>query len=355
MINSAGWSEEALKTWADAQQRYWNDRVARQKNESATPDSPDPVEPPAAPDWVQSFEQWWQSATTQSPPQLQDVLQRVRDMGRVYVGLGENVYARVKAKPDASALEHWLQSLEKGFAGWQQQMGQGHSASGSFGLGAGLLEGWQQFAHGLPGMELFRDVNVGGEHLADAGLWREHLNKMLVTPFADLGQEAQDHLTKLSQLAVNYQTALDAYLKAFAGQGTESVQGLRDRIQQLEQGGQKISSLRELYDLWVDVSEATYAQFALSERYQQVYADMVNAFFALKQGSNRFFDWQCRTAGLPARDELNAILQKQQQMRRENRQLRRNLQTVERRLASIERSLLSKTVTAVKTGQGEQA
>ena len=35
-------------------------------------------------------------------------------------------------------------------------------------------------------------------------------------------------------------------------------------------------SLRELYDLWVEVSEEHYAEFAMSEEYQALYGDMVN-------------------------------------------------------------------------------
>lgn len=82
-----------------------------------------------------------------------------------------------------------------------------------------------------------------------------------------------------------YQTCADDYLKAFAKQGLSAVATLRERIQQLRDDGKVITSLRELYDLWVEVNEDAYGKFAMTDEYQVVYGDMVNALM-VKQGIN---------------------------------------------------------------------
>ncbi len=331
-MSSRQWSEEAIKTWLEAQQRYWS-TLATSFNPNATTAT---VNNSQAPAWTNDLTKWWSTVNHDSPPQIQDVLNRVMDMGKVYLGLAEQVYSNSKTDPDTPSIESWMRSLENGFNQWFQQGGQNAS---QLGLGQSVFEGWQQLVGNMQGMNLFREVGAGGLTMPNAGLWQEHLQKALATPSFGLSHKSQERLKKLATLALRYQQALDKYSEAFATQGQESVQALRARIQKLADQGKNISSLRELYDLWVDVSEDTYAQFAASEQYQTLYGELVNAFLLLKQGMNEHLDHEFKAFGLPVRADYEATVRKQYELKRENNVLRQQLRELDQRLKRLEQTM----------------
>lgn len=331
-MSSKQWSEDAIKTWLEAQQRYWS-TLSTSFNPSFTATT---TNHSSAPTWANDLNKWWGTVNHDSPPQIQDVLNRVMEMGKVYLGLAEQVYSNSKTDPDTPSIESWMRSLENGFNQWVQQGGQ--SAS-HLGLGQSVFEGWQQLVGNVQGMNLFREVGATGLNMPNAGLWQEHLQKALATPSFGLSREGQERLKKLSALALRYQQAMDKYSQAFATQGQESVQALRARIQKLADQGQNISSLRELYDLWVDVSEDTYAQFAASEQYQTLYGELVNAFLLLKQSMNEHLDQEFKAFGLPVRADYEVIIKKQYELKRENNTLRQQLYELDQRLKRLEQTM----------------
>ncbi len=85
----------------------------------------------------------------------------------------------------------------------------------------------------------------------------------------------------------------------------------------------------------MDVNEQVYAKFAMTDEYQVVYGDLVNALMALKQGINAELDSVYASANLPTRKELNAAFEKQQEMRRDNRALRKQLQELSRKVDAM--------------------
>ncbi len=335
-MSSTGWSDEAMKAWQDAQQRYWAGLAGSSQSDTTGSPPPDPLSAPA---WVQGLGQWWSDMTPDAPPQIHDVLSRVLDMGKVYLGLAEQVYGNTHANPSQPNLEAWMRSLESSFSDWQAKRGQAQTAS-PLGFGNALFDGWQQVVGRMQGMDAFKDVGTGGLHLPNTGLWQEHLQKALGTPTFGFTRESQDRLKGLAKLALAYQQALDAYSEAFAKQGAGAVQSLRVRVQQLAADGKAITSLRALYDLWVDVSEEAYGRFAISDEYQVVYGDLVNSFLALKQGSSQHLDKELKAAGLPVKADLHAAYKGLHELRQENHTLRSQLKAMENRLAQLESRLL---------------
>ncbi len=334
-MSSKQWSEEAVKTWLEAQQRYWSTLTSVTPHFTNTTVNPSPANPAQTPTWASDLNQWWSTVTHDSPPQIQDVLNRVMEMGKVYLGLAEQVYSNSKADPDTPNLETWMRSLEHGFNQWLQ----GGQAASNLGLGQSVFEGWQQLVGNMQGMNLFREVGAGGLTLPNAGLWQEHLQKALATPSFGVSRAGQERLKKLAALALRYQQSMDKYNEAFATQGQASVQALRSRIQKLADQGRNINSLRELYDLWVDVSEETYAQFAASEQYQILYGELVNTFLLLKQGMNEHLEAEFKAFGLPARADYEAVIKKQYELKRENQRLRQQLRELDQRLKRVEQTL----------------
>jgi regulator of replication initiation timing len=84
-------------------------------------------------------------------------------------------------------------------------------------------------------------------------------------------------------------------------------------------------SLRQLYDLWVEVSEEHYAEFAMSEEYQALYGDMVNRLMVMKKHYHEMTDDLLRSLNLPNTREVDTMQHRLQQLRRENIELRREI------------------------------
>lgn len=333
----ADWSDDMIKNWSDAQQRYWNawSDIAKMGQPAAAPGVDAGFG--TAPAWTQGLEQWWKAVSPHTVPGAStDAFQRMVEMGKVYTSLAENAYNVQCAGGNgaAAAMDAWMDALEAGFRQCCDQLAMGKFTAHGFGVGQAALEGWQRVMSSM-GMQAFQQVGAGGFRLPISENWTEQFRKVLATPAVGYNRESQERLQALGQLSANYQEAMDDYLKAFAKQGIQSVRALRERVATLRAEGKKIHSLRELYDLWVDVNEEVYAEFAMTDEYQVVYGDLVNSLMALKQGINAELDSAYEAVNLPTRKALNAAFEKQQAMRRENRALRKQFQELSRRVDAL--------------------
>ena len=336
------WSEDMMKNWSDAQRRYWDawsdlSKMGQPGHSPAGLGIPGLGAPGfGAPAWTQGLEQWWKAVSPHTVPGAStDAFQRMVEMGKVYMNLAENAYnAQQTGNADKDTITTWMDSMEAGFRQCCGQLEMGKFGAHGFGVGQSAMDSWQRVLNSM-GMQAFQEMGAGGFHMPTSENWSEQLRKVLGTPAVGYNRESQERLQALSQLSANYQEAMDDYLKAFAKQGIESVQALRERVEAMRNDGKTINSLRELYDLWVDVNEQVYAKFAMTDEYQVVYGDLVNALMALKQGINAELDSVYASANLPTRTEMNAAFEKQQALRRENRALRKQLQELSRKVDAL--------------------
>ncbi|MDD5394059.1 MAG: class III poly(R)-hydroxyalkanoic acid synthase subunit PhaE [Thiothrix sp.] len=325
------WSDDMMKNWSDAQKRYWDAWSDLAKMGQAGAQAQ-----PAIPAWTQGLEQWWKAVSPYAVPGAStDAFHRVVDMGKTYMNLAENAFkAQQAGTTGVEAMDAWMDSMESGFVACCNQLEAGKFSAHGFGVGQAALESWQRVLKGM-GMQAFQQVGAGGFHMPMSENWQEQLSKVLGTPAVGYNRESQERLQELALLGANYQEATDDYLKAFAKQGLKSVGALRERVKTLRNEGKTINTLRELYDLWVDVNEDVYGKFAMTDEYQVVYGDMVNSLMALKKGINAELDTVYESANLPTRKDLNMAFQKQQEARRENRALRQQLQELSRKVDAL--------------------
>ncbi len=270
-----------MKSWTDAQQKYWN-HLLSMNGETASINT-------AVSGWAEAMEKWWSIATPQMPVQASELMNRVFEMGKVYTHLAENAMGTALGSENKNGLESWMTAMENNFKG--------------------LAEG-------------------------NSAMWQEQLKKVL--NLSGFGEHTPPHNQQLlEELSNTYQTALRNYMEAFAGHGLTSVQALRDRIVQMGSEGVSIASLRELYDLWVDVSEEAYQKFAFSDEYKKVYGEMVNAFVALKGALDTVRDSQLQALRILTADDLDKVLQQQQKVVQENADLQKEIQELKEQVATM--------------------
>jgi len=305
---NSDWSEASIAAWLDAQRQYWDNLAQAASNNHSSLDSL----------WQQLA-----SLSAKAPPTINNVLERVTEMGRIYTGLAEQILKNTDATADFKpSIEDGMAIIEASLAQWLKK--EQADAMGSEALMAGLTltENWAQLFASQPDFS-----QLGGEQAPYL--------KMLSAFKPQDAANWQIQLQNLSELSSQYQTALNEYLNALSRQNVVAMRRLRERLQAMMADGQSIHSLRELLDLWVDTCAASYHDFALSDEYQVVYGDLTNAAMALKQAAHQLQEEQLRTFNSPTQTDIKAILQQQQSMRREQRALQRRIQHLEQQLAQV--------------------
>jgi hypothetical protein len=157
------------------------------------------------------------------------------------------------------------------------------------------------------------------------------MGNLMTAPGIGYFREPQEKMQKGIQIALDYQQSNAKFNQALTHVSIESIQGYQERLQNQmtdPQSDLKPSSLRELYDLWIIVSEEHYAEFAMSEEYQSLYGDMVNRLMALKKHISETTDELMTSMNMPSRSEVETMQQRLQQLRRDNYELRDELKEI---------------------------
>jgi hypothetical protein len=123
---------------------------------------------------------------------------------------------------------------------------------------------------------------------------------------------------------IEYNRANQAFNNAFLRVALDSIQGFQQRLMKMDAESMP-KSLRELYDLWVEISEEHYAEFAMGEEYQELYGDMVNRLMTMRKHYSEMTDDLLRAMNLPNTREVDTMQERLQQLRRENFALKKEI------------------------------
>ena len=280
--------------------------------------------------WSQSFDLWRQALGGRSQPDVETAMQKCMNMGREYFAMAEQVSKSLgEGRQPLEAVNEWLEQLKQAL----QQMG------GMPGFDAANVndfmkqwfspaQNWQQLsaaiapmnqaAFQLPGMNT--SVFNMGEAI-------DPLGKILSAPGIGYFREPQEQQQKGMQLALEYGESNNRFNQAFLRVAIESIQAFQQRLAGLGADSMP-KSLRQLYDLWVEISEEHYAEFAMSDEYQALYGDMVNRLMVLKKHYSEMVDDALGALNLPNTREVDTMQQRLQQLRRENIELRKEIREI---------------------------
>jgi class III poly(R)-hydroxyalkanoic acid synthase PhaE subunit len=317
MSENTPWTDQ----WFKAQQQFvdaWSDmaKSASGANDTSHADL-----------WAQGFDLWRQSLGGQKQPDIEQAMQKCMDIGREYFAMAEQVSKSLAdgSKP-VEAVNQWMEQMKQalqqfsGMPGFDAAnvsdfMKQWFSPTRSWQQMVSELTPMNQAAWQLPGMNT--SVFNMGEAIDPIG-------KILSAPGIGYFREPQEKQQRGMQLALEYNEANFKFNQAFLRVAIESIQGFQQRLMKLDVESTP-KSLRQLYDLWVEVSEEHYAEFAMSEEYQALYGDMVNRLMVMKKHYHEMTDDLLRSLNLPNTREVDTMQHRLQQLRRENIELRREI------------------------------
>ena len=233
-------------------------------------------------------------------------------------------------------MEMWMSSMQAALEQWinQIQNNMDMITPDLPGVSGTTLSTWAQFADSVaPWLNMsqsyLKDIAEGhlpgGIEMPGVGAAQEQFCRALSIPGLGYNREQQESIQKLARHLLAYHDALRAYKLAFAKTAKASLVSVQERLRVMHEAGEKIESLRALYDMWVDASEEAYADFAMSDEYQVVYGDLVNTLMHVRSDMNELAEHQYQMMNIPTRSEIDTMQRRQQENRRENRQLRHEL------------------------------
>ncbi|MGH8080241.1 MAG: class III poly(R)-hydroxyalkanoic acid synthase subunit PhaE [Lysobacter sp.] len=255
---------------------------------------------PSMPGWNEAVS-WWSQLAKGGTPQAEDTLDRFNSQARGWFGEIQKLAAQF-AGSNASAGD---------IAGaWKQALGGG--AANPFADVFGSMRG--------PGQQ---DFNRWAEQVAPfLERMQNQGQSLLGLPAFGFSREHQERVQRLLQAQADYQKQSQAYNALMAEAGQEAFSRFEDKLAERSEPGRQITSARALFDLWIDAAEDAYAQIALSPRFRDAYAALVNSQMRLRAGVQKEIEQASGSLGIPTRTEIDAAHRKIVQLERELRRLR---------------------------------
>jgi len=252
------------------------------------------------PDWKDAVD-WWSRLAHGGRTEANDAVERFNRQARNWFGQMQQVAARF-AGQDAGAADiaaEWKRALgatgENPFPEMFRAM-RGNGARG--------LEQWVEDAS--PWLDAMR---------REAGSW-------LGMPAFGLGREHQERLQKLAQAQIDLQQRESAYNALMLKSLQRAYELFEGKLAEREEPGRQLKSARELFDLWIDAAEESYADIALSPEFREVYGALVNAQMRLRAGVQKEVELAGAMLGMPTRTELDSAHRKIAELERALRRMR---------------------------------
>ncbi|MFC3549702.1 class III poly(R)-hydroxyalkanoic acid synthase subunit PhaE [Lysobacter cavernae] len=282
--------------------RYWNAWGEALRGASGS-EAPDPAAS-TTPGWNEAID-WWSQLARSS----------------VSGGSGQADATIARFSTQASAWFGQMQQLAARFAGRDADA-------------AEIVQAWKQALGGEganPFADLLGSLHGPGQHdLSDwwqqvaphLQRWQRESGAWLDAPAFGFAREHQQRWQRLAQAQLDSQQQSQAYQALLAEAVQDAFARFERKLTERSEPGRQIDSARALFDLWIDAAEEAYADIALSPRFRDAYAALVNSQMRLRANVQAEIEQASAQLGMPTRTELDSAHRKIVQLERELRQLR---------------------------------
>ncbi len=303
--NTSNW----INDWQALQRQYWDAWGTTNRDGPTDSTHGQDAERP----WAESVDAWWRAAGVPD-----GVARNLSAQGRSFLDMGQDVLRQFTeldsggadaAQAWSQAVQHWLDHArgDQDWGWWTRPFGD-----------------YQQFATHMLGLSQHQYEELLASGDGEAAV-REQLERWLSLPAFGYTREIQEDLQSLIRAWLAHRAATEAYREQLAQVGTGAAERMQARIAAMAEAGEKISSLRQLFDLWVDAGEEAYSEIAFSPEYRRIYGDLVNTMMVVRQGIQKMLERKARQNGLPTRTELDTAHARIHELRREMRELKASL------------------------------
>ena len=317
-------------------------------------------------DWLNAQQQFWDTwftaAREGADKQMEQMLGQ-RDQWGEFFNVWQTVMGGQGSQaPDVKAWQDMFASAARGYMGMLDAFSPQAAGAGGY---DSAIDGWIRQMRGF-----LNSVHATGAHPTDfatAGrIWASNAAKMhelfgMTNPFAahfahahkgfqsaasgldpfgffaampaiGYTREKQEDLQTLMNLWSDYERKLGQYNAAMAEIGLKALEEFQSFLADPPKGTEPLTSIKDVFAKWVDISEAVYGDFAMTDVYTQLYGDVVNAMMSYRKQFSKMLSDVADSFDLPTRPEIDSLHCRVHDLRRENRQLRAELDEIRAQL-----------------------
>lgn len=148
-----------------------------------------------------------------------------------------------------------------------------------------------------------------------------------------LGQQVTtEQIQQGIQYILDYQQALQAYLSQHSLIVQQAAKNLEKR---LTEQTNRVSTPKQLHDLWVDCYEDAYTYRLKQDSYQKACGELSNTLISIKKYINTIYNLVFKTLGLVNQTELNLVLKQQHQLRKEIRKNQYRISELQQEISNL--------------------
>jgi class III poly(R)-hydroxyalkanoic acid synthase PhaE subunit len=155
-----------------------------------------------------------------------------------------------------------------------------------------------------------------------AGMGNANPTSWFNWPALGPAREQQESWQKLAAIAARCTQAQTTLASQWNEIIAAALRELGTKISPQLQNGVLPTSMKQIYDVWVESAEAAYSRAAHGAAFMQAQAELSNALSQLRIAQRELMEEWARQFDLPTRAELNSLHQKLRQLEAELQKLR---------------------------------
>jgi class III poly(R)-hydroxyalkanoic acid synthase PhaE subunit len=308
-------AETWAKVWLDAQKQYLDTWMQMSQPGKSWPGAQAPFDWGRAGAWTDPMQQWTRLMTQALPRGSQDASNRLFDLGKSYLGMGETFWHLLQQGKDFAGHEtDWMEAMKNAFStvcSGFGNTGQDTDPWSGFATFWGLpLNTWQRFACSfspLPG-ELEKAMRPEGAAIPSD--MTKVVRQMLSMPPVGYTREWQEQAQEWAQLYLEYGKAMQDFGQLLGKVSQRAAELFGQKLTGQLKEGKKLEGLRDAYNLWIDCGEEAYAEVVATPDFPHLQAQMVNALMRLKRHEQAMMDEAMTAMNMPTRRELDTTHQR---------------------------------------------
>lgn len=278
--------------------------------------------------WQEGMEGWLKSMGAAAGTPEGNVFKNVYQTGDDFMKMGEGLFQSLQGLDlDALSGDGWQKVLEE-----KIEQAKAFLSSSPAMLGGGALpvwrqtqEIWNQWAQSSPLFKADLLESMGG--MENLGV-PASMMQLLKAPGLGLSREKQEKIQEGIRLGVAYQEAFDDYRKLMEKAPIRALDLLKAKLLEMGRDGEKVESLKELYDLWVVCGEEAHAEVVTGDDYPHVSGRMIDALNRVKANNQEFMEDWLKLLNIPGRVEMDTALKRIMDQKRQIRTLKNELAAV---------------------------
>lgn len=294
--------------------------------------------------WVKALDFWWQSNKAAVPQEQRGFYSHLLNQGKSMYFLADQFSKMSDAVSSMDKTSNdWVKTVEQQIESMKESF-QTNSDMGMEGfqdvLGKFSVpnDAWSNFSNSIPNFAQGLGVDGKGLDLNEAQ-FEQLFEKFISIPGVGYNREKQEKIQKNILLYKEYQKVNNEYNQAMSKVGLEGLEKLKVKLVNLSEGDEKIETLRQIYNLWVDCNEDAYAEYVFSEEYSILNGRMINALMEFKKHHSGLMEEIFAEFNMPSKRELDELLFAQQGLREKLKRTEEEKANTESRLNSLEKEL----------------